>query len=220
MGQISSPRGNDISMGQVSSLRGNDISMGQVSSLRGNGISMGPLSSHLYKQQRNYKSEVTIEEHYYNIPNYEGDKKFCVPKPEAKDEKLQACIKWVCKEGGLDCGPINAGGACFQPNTVRSRAAWAMNAYFQMKGKADAMCGFSGAGVISSTDPKGGVDCGPINPGGGGACSQPNKLRSRAIWAMNAYFQITGKTDSMCGFSGIGVVSSTDPSNGTCKYQS
>ncbi|KAM3236470.1 major pollen allergen Ole e 10 [Capsicum annuum] len=83
----------------------------------------------------------------------QGDKKFCVPKPEAKDEKLQACIKWVCKEGGVDCGPINAGGACFQPNTVRSRAAWAMNAYFQMKGKADAMCGFSGAGVVSSTDP-------------------------------------------------------------------
>ena len=82
-----------------------------------------------------------------------GGKKFCVPKPEATDKKLTACIKWVCKEGGVDCGPINPGGACSQPNTLRSRATWAMNAYFQMKGKTDSMCGFSGTGVVSSIDP-------------------------------------------------------------------
>ncbi|KAM3236471.1 major pollen allergen Ole e 10 [Capsicum annuum] len=86
-------------------------------------------------------------------PTTPGGKKFCVPKPEATDKKLTACIKWVCKEGGVDCGPINPGGACSQPNTLRSRATWAMNAYFQMKGKTDSMCGFSGTGVVSSIDP-------------------------------------------------------------------
>ncbi|PWA82307.1 O-Glycosyl hydrolases family 17 protein [Artemisia annua] len=55
---------------------------------------------------------------------------------------------------GGDCRPIQAGGACFEPNNVRSHAAFIMNAFYQTNGRNDFNCDFAHTGVITSTDPR------------------------------------------------------------------
>lgn len=79
-------------------------------------------------------------------------KKWCVPKPDATDAALQSNIDYVCSKGA-DCRPIQAGGACFQPNNVRSHAAFIMNAFYQTNGRNDFNCDFAHTGVVTFTDP-------------------------------------------------------------------
>ncbi|CAL5407399.1 unnamed protein product [Camellia sinensis] len=81
-----------------------------------------------------------------------GGKQWCVPRAEASDAALQENINWACSNG-VDCQPIEAGGACFDPTTVRSHAAYVMNAYYQSKGHQNFNCDFSGTGVLATTDP-------------------------------------------------------------------
>ncbi|GAB4831800.1 hypothetical protein Ancab_005813 [Ancistrocladus abbreviatus] len=81
-----------------------------------------------------------------------GGKKWCVPKPEANDAELQKNIDYVCSQG-VDCKPIQTGGPCFDPNTLRSHAQYLMNAYYQTKGQQDSMCDFSGTGMLTPSDP-------------------------------------------------------------------
>lgn len=85
-------------------------------------------------------------------PQSATGKKWCVPKSNASDQALQANIDYVCSNG-VDCQPIQAGGPCFSPNTVRSHAAYAMNAYYQALGRHPFNCDFGGTGVITTTDP-------------------------------------------------------------------
>ncbi|KAE8671973.1 Major pollen allergen Ole e 10 [Hibiscus syriacus] len=77
--------------------------------------------------------------------------KFCLPKPGVGDAQLQRNLEWACKQG-IDCRPIQPGGACAEPSTVKSRAAFAMNSYFKFKGS-DSACDFQGSGAITPTDP-------------------------------------------------------------------
>ncbi|CAN6472191.1 unnamed protein product [Victoria cruziana] len=84
-------------------------------------------------------------------PSSEG-KKWCVSKANVDGGVLQNNIDYVCSTG-IDCSPIQPGGACFQPSTVRSHAAYAMNAYYQSAGRHDFNCDFAGTGVITTTDP-------------------------------------------------------------------
>ncbi|MQM00485.1 hypothetical protein Taro_033212 [Colocasia esculenta] len=79
-------------------------------------------------------------------------KKWCLPKAGASDAGLQANIDYVCSTG-LDCTPIQAGGECFLPNTLRSHAAYAMNAYFKSAGQHDFNCDFAQTGAITTSDP-------------------------------------------------------------------
>ncbi|PPD78486.1 hypothetical protein GOBAR_DD24589 [Gossypium barbadense] len=79
-------------------------------------------------------------------------KKFCVPKPEATDAQLQNNLDYACGQG-IDCRPIQAGGVCVEPATVRSRAAFAMNSYFKSKLGVDSACDFGGTGQLTTVDP-------------------------------------------------------------------
>ncbi|KAL3518580.1 hypothetical protein ACH5RR_021169 [Cinchona calisaya] len=81
-----------------------------------------------------------------------GGKKWCVPKDDASDAALQSNMDYVCGSG-VDCQPIEDGGPCFQPNTVRSHAAYAMNAYYQTSGRNDYNCDFIGTGLVTTIDP-------------------------------------------------------------------
>nr|XP_009419749.1 PREDICTED: glucan endo-1,3-beta-glucosidase-like [Musa acuminata subsp. malaccensis] len=63
----------------------------------------------------------------------------------------------------------------------------------------------------------GGANCRPIQDGG--ACFYPNTPLSHASYAMNAYYQAAGRHDFDCDFGHTGVLTSTDPSRGNCKYQ-
>ncbi|XP_057789024.1 glucan endo-1,3-beta-glucosidase-like [Salvia miltiorrhiza] len=88
-------------------------------------------------------------------PSTQGGKKWCVPRPEATDAQLQADIDYVCSQG-VDCSPIQAGGACFNPNNVRAHAAFVMNSFYQKEGRHDFNCVFSDSAVITTTDPSNG----------------------------------------------------------------
>ncbi|KAL7247505.1 hypothetical protein ACSBR2_002423 [Camellia fascicularis] len=81
-------------------------------------------------------------------------KKWCVPNEDASDEALQANIDFVCSSSGrVDCSPIEEGGQCFDPNTVRSHASFAMNAYYQANGGNYFDCDFVNTGVVTVADP-------------------------------------------------------------------
>ncbi|XP_062120066.1 glucan endo-1,3-beta-glucosidase [Humulus lupulus] len=88
-------------------------------------------------------------------PNEEGrgrGKGWCLPKMAADSEDLQRNIDYVCGLG-LDCGPIQEGGPCFLPNSVRAHAAYAMNLYYQVMGTNGYACDFEKTGAISHVDP-------------------------------------------------------------------
>lgn len=80
-------------------------------------------------------------------------KNWCVPTPGATDALLQGNIDYVCSLGTVDCKPIQAGGACFNPNSVRSHAAYAMNAFYSANGRQGFNCEFKQTGVVSTKNP-------------------------------------------------------------------
>ncbi|XP_015886608.3 glucan endo-1,3-beta-glucosidase isoform X2 [Ziziphus jujuba] len=79
-------------------------------------------------------------------------KQWCVPKAGVDSEALQRNIDYVCGLG-LDCGPIQEGGPCFAPNTIRAHAAYAMNVYYQTMGRNDYDCDFAQTGTITYANP-------------------------------------------------------------------
>ncbi|GAB4826178.1 hypothetical protein Ancab_040354 [Ancistrocladus abbreviatus] len=79
-------------------------------------------------------------------------KQWCLPRKGSKEEDLQKNIDYVCGLG-FDCRPIQAGGQCFIPNTVRAHAAYAMNLYFQDTGRHDFDCDFRQTGAVTFVDP-------------------------------------------------------------------
>ncbi|KAL9688796.1 hypothetical protein QQ045_033220 [Rhodiola kirilowii] len=77
---------------------------------------------------------------------------WCVPKSGTPDAQLQANIDYVCGQG-FDCGPIQLGGACFEPNTVLAHASYAMNLLYQTAGRNPWNCDFSQTATLTSNDP-------------------------------------------------------------------
>ncbi|KAI3937893.1 hypothetical protein MKX01_027820 [Papaver californicum] len=76
-------------------------------------------------------------------PALPAGKQGCVPTQTATDAQLQANINYVCSQGTVDCKPIQAGGACFNPNSLKAHAVYAMNAYYQKSGRHAFNCDFS-----------------------------------------------------------------------------
>lgn len=81
-----------------------------------------------------------------------GGKRWCLPKSGVDQDALQRNIDYVCGLG-LDCGPIQEGGMCFDPNTVRAHAAYAMNLYYQVMGSYEYDCDFEHSGALTNVDP-------------------------------------------------------------------
>uniref|UniRef100_A0A0D3C640 X8 domain-containing protein n=1 Tax=Brassica oleracea var. oleracea TaxID=109376 RepID=A0A0D3C640_BRAOL len=53
----------------------------------------------------------------------------------------------------------------------------------------------------------------------GGSCYDPNTPVNHASVAMNLYYQAQGRHQRDCYFEGSGLITVTDPSYGSCKYQ-
>lgn len=62
-----------------------------------------------------------------------------------------------------------------------------------------------------------GVDCSPIEAGG--PCFTPNTVVAHATYAMNSYYQATGRHSYDCDFAQTGFLTQEDPSYGVCVYQ-
>ncbi|XP_042494817.1 glucan endo-1,3-beta-glucosidase 7-like [Macadamia integrifolia] len=78
---------------------------------------------------------------------------WCVPKTGVSDAQLQANLDYACSQQGIDCGPIQPGGACYDPNTVASHAAYAMNLLYQKAGRNPWNCDFSQTATFTSNNP-------------------------------------------------------------------
>ncbi|KAH6765643.1 O-Glycosyl hydrolases family 17 protein [Perilla frutescens var. hirtella] len=89
----------------------------------------------------------------FGSPTPVSNKKWCIPRNDASDAALQANIDFVCGSDGVDCKPIQDGAACYEPDTVRSHAAYAMNAYYQSHGRTDFACDFDTTGALTTQDP-------------------------------------------------------------------
>ncbi|PSS16411.1 Glucan endo-1,3-beta-glucosidase [Actinidia chinensis var. chinensis] len=63
----------------------------------------------------------------------------------------------------------------------------------------------------------GGADCSAIQPSG--SCYNPNTIRDHASYAFNTYY-LKNPLPNSCNFGGTALITSTDPSNGTCQYPS
>ncbi|KAJ8444316.1 hypothetical protein Cgig2_019874 [Carnegiea gigantea] len=76
---------------------------------------------------------------------------WCVAKPDASDDVIQAALNWVC-ENGADCGPITPLGPCHADGNLKKLASYAFNDYFQMVRSAGGHCMFpNGVGDAAAT---------------------------------------------------------------------
>ncbi|KAK8488168.1 hypothetical protein V6N13_121954 [Hibiscus sabdariffa] len=82
-----------------------------------------------------------------------GSKKWCVPKNGISDAYLQKSLDWACGQKDVDCAPIQNGAICFEPNNVRSRAAYAMNYYYRKHETEPGSCDFRGTAETTTNDP-------------------------------------------------------------------
>jgi hypothetical protein len=81
-----------------------------------------------------------------------GGGSWCVASPSASSTALQVALDYACGQGGADCSPIQQGGSCFNPNTVRDHASYAFNSYYQ-KNPVQTSCDFGGTAILTSTNP-------------------------------------------------------------------
>jgi hypothetical protein len=82
---------------------------------------------------------------------------WCISQNNISDTALQSSLDWACgtgtNQGQVNCGPINVGGACYDPNTLQHHCDWAFNAYFQRNNATPSACDFQGAAQEVTTDP-------------------------------------------------------------------
>ncbi|XP_042060852.1 glucan endo-1,3-beta-D-glucosidase-like [Salvia splendens] len=83
---------------------------------------------------------------------------WCLPRPGVSDAQLQANLDYACGQG-IGCGP---GGACFEPATVASHAAYAMNLFYQSSSRNSGDCDFLQTAAVTSTNPSYGSCAYPV----------------------------------------------------------
>ncbi|CAH2034308.1 unnamed protein product [Thlaspi arvense] len=81
-----------------------------------------------------------------------GGGQWCIAKANASPTSLQVALDYACGYGGADCGQIQQGASCYEPNTIRDHASFAFNSYYQKHPGSDS-CNFGGAAQLTSTDP-------------------------------------------------------------------
>ncbi|KAL3850438.1 hypothetical protein ACJIZ3_012320 [Penstemon smallii] len=74
------------------------------------------------------------------------------------------------------------------------------------------------AEAVSYACSQGNRTCDPIQPGG--KCYKPNSLSKHASYAFSSYWTQLRTAGATCFFNGLAVMTSKDPSYGSCKYPS
>ncbi|KAF3436597.1 hypothetical protein FNV43_RR23689 [Rhamnella rubrinervis] len=78
---------------------------------------------------------------------------WCIAKPSTEDEKLRENIEYSCGQSGVECGTIQTGGSCFNPDNLVSHASVSMNLFYRAAGKHSWNCHFSGTALIVYQNP-------------------------------------------------------------------
>ncbi|XP_074276165.1 glucan endo-1,3-beta-glucosidase 13-like [Silene latifolia] len=79
---------------------------------------------------------------------------WCVANAEAGEGKLQGALDYACGEGGADCGEIQPGATCYDPNTLEAHASYAFNSFYQKSKRALGSCDFEGAALLVNHPPR------------------------------------------------------------------
>ncbi|XP_078430129.1 carbohydrate-binding X8 domain superfamily protein isoform X2 [Wolffia australiana] len=80
-------------------------------------------------------------------------RQWCVADEQTTDDALQAALDWACGPDGGNCSLIQPGRPCFVPNSLKSHASYAFNSYWQKFKNKGGSCYFSGAAVVTDSDP-------------------------------------------------------------------
>jgi hypothetical protein len=90
------------------------------------------------------------------VPPPDDEGVWCVlatGKP-VNETAVQIALNFACQQGGAaTCAAIQAGGSCFEPNTLDAHASYAFNAYWQQFKKTGATCSFDGLAETTTKDP-------------------------------------------------------------------
>ncbi|CAL9101623.1 unnamed protein product [Musa textilis] len=81
---------------------------------------------------------------------------WCIANPVANPAALQKDLDNLCG-GGVDCGSIQPGGACFEPNTVVDHVSVTYNLYYKSHQSQPSACSFGGNTITTVSDPSHGT---------------------------------------------------------------
>ncbi|KAG2300957.1 hypothetical protein Bca4012_008891 [Brassica carinata] len=87
------------------------------------------------------------------LANDTTNQTYCVAVDGVDVKTVQAALDWACGPGRADCGEIQPGESCYQPNDVKGHASFAFNSYYQKEGRGSGSCDFKGVAMITTTDP-------------------------------------------------------------------
>nr|KJB47942.1 hypothetical protein B456_008G047800 [Gossypium raimondii] len=107
---------------------------------------------------------------------------WCVALAGVSQIDLQNALDWACGLGMSDCGAIQEGGKCYEPDTLLSHASYAFNNYYQQNGNSDIACNFGGTATLTKNNPSYGK-CLYAAPGSDRSATPPlSKYKSSFLW--------------------------------------
>ncbi|KAI3466859.1 hypothetical protein Pfo_023522 [Paulownia fortunei] len=111
-----------------------------------------------------------------------GGTTWCVARAGVSQVDLQVALDWACGLGKADCGAIQAGGPCFEPDTLLSHASYAFNSYYQQNGNSDIACYFGGTAALTQNNP-GYENCVFASSGSiKSSAASSSKHKAKSIW--------------------------------------